>query len=64
MAGALGVRLSGPRAYAGAVSEEPWVNGPCADPDGVSLKRALRIAGRASAMSLLLVTGLAALSLS
>ena len=32
MAGALGVRLSGPRAYDGQMSSEPWVNDGARDP--------------------------------
>ena len=64
MAGAIGVRLSGPRVYAGEVTLEPWVNENGADPDGISMKRALGVAGRASAVSLLLVACLAVLSLS
>ena len=31
MAGALDVRLSGPRAYAGGVSDEPWLNAKARD---------------------------------
>jgi adenosylcobinamide-phosphate synthase len=32
MAGALGVRLSGPRVYHGSVADEPWLNGAARDP--------------------------------
>ena len=37
MAGALGVRLSGPRQYEGGMSDEPWVNenGRDVEPDDV-----------------------------
>lgn len=47
MAGALGVRLSGPRIYAGRMSEEPWVNGTAPDPGPDDLKRALALYRRA-----------------
>ncbi|MBW0158040.1 adenosylcobinamide-phosphate synthase CbiB [Sedimentimonas flavescens] len=43
MAGALGVRLSGPRIYADRVAEEPWVNGACPDPRAVDLDRGLAL---------------------
>ncbi|MCE5975037.1 adenosylcobinamide-phosphate synthase CbiB [Sinirhodobacter sp. WL0062] len=43
MAGALGVRLSGPRIYADRVAEEPWVNGACPDPAAVDLDRGLAL---------------------
>ena len=32
LAGALNVRLSGPRVYDGEVTQEPWVNGKAPDP--------------------------------
>jgi adenosylcobinamide-phosphate synthase len=32
MAGALGVRLSGPRAYHDRLADEPWLNGGARDP--------------------------------
>jgi adenosylcobinamide-phosphate synthase len=47
MAGALGVRLSGPRIYAGHRSEEPWVNGAAPDPTPADLHRALALYRRA-----------------
>ena len=43
MAGALGVRLSGPRAYADRVAEEPWVNGAAPDPTPQDLMRGLAL---------------------
>jgi adenosylcobinamide-phosphate synthase len=55
MAGALNVRLSGPRAYHGVVTDEPWINRQGAAPDTASIKRALRIMIRAC-IALLLVT--------
>lgn len=43
MAGALGVRLSGPRSYGGAPRKEPWLNGDKSDPDVASLRAGLRL---------------------
>lgn len=47
MAGALGVRLSGPRVYGDRVAEEPWVNGAAPDPDAGALLRGLALYRRA-----------------
>ena len=47
MAGALGVRLSGPRIYAGLVAEEPWVNDGKPDPLPGDLNLALALYRRA-----------------
>lgn len=41
MAGALGVRLSGPRVYADRVADEPWLNGAAPDPGAGDLARGL-----------------------
>ncbi len=60
MAGALGVRLSGPRIYAGQLTQEPWVNGACTDPTPGDLQRGLALYFRAM---LGLAGGLAALAL-
>lgn len=49
MAGALGVRLSGPRRYAGRVAEEPWLNGAAPDPRPDDLAAGLRLYLRAMA---------------
>lgn len=43
MAGALGVRLSGPRIYDGAMSSEPWVNEGAPDPTPIDLGRGLTL---------------------
>ncbi|MCA8930766.1 MAG: cobalamin biosynthesis protein, partial [Alphaproteobacteria bacterium] len=43
VAGALGVRLSGPRAYHGAASDEPWLNGEAPDPLAADLGRGLAL---------------------
>lgn len=47
MAGALGIRLSGPRAYEGRVTQEPWVNGAAPDPQAGDLARGLVLYRRA-----------------
>lgn len=47
MAGALGVRLSGPRRYGSRVSEEPWLNEGAPDPDPGALNRGLALYVRA-----------------
>ncbi|WP_282602817.1 adenosylcobinamide-phosphate synthase CbiB [Paracoccus sp. PARArs4] len=51
MAGALGVRLSGPRVYADRIAEEPWLNEAARDPQAEDLARALRIYRRAVALA-------------
>ncbi|WP_423955892.1 adenosylcobinamide-phosphate synthase CbiB [Bradyrhizobium sp.] len=43
MAGALGVRLCGPRVYHGSVAEEPWLNGNAADPVADDVVRGLKL---------------------
>jgi adenosylcobinamide-phosphate synthase len=60
MAGALDIRLSGPRIYEGRLSQEPWLNGEAADPTAADLNRALALYRRAM---LLLAAGLALLAL-
>jgi adenosylcobinamide-phosphate synthase len=47
MAGAIGIRLSGPRIYAGQLSQEPWLNGEAPDPTAADLNRALALYRRA-----------------
>lgn len=47
MAGALGIRLSGPRIYAGKVTPEPWLNAGAADPAPADLRCALALYRRA-----------------
>ncbi|MCE0504784.1 adenosylcobinamide-phosphate synthase CbiB [Roseivivax sp. GX 12232] len=47
MAGALGVRLSGPRVYATRVAEEPWINPGAPDPAPRDLARGLALYARA-----------------
>jgi adenosylcobinamide-phosphate synthase len=60
MAGAIGIRLSGPRIYEGQLSQEPWLNGEAPDPTATDLNRALALYRRAM---LLLALGLALLAL-
>lgn len=47
MAGALAVRLSGPRVYGDRVADEPWLNGAAPDPGADDLDRALAVYRRA-----------------
>jgi adenosylcobinamide-phosphate synthase len=43
MAGALGVRLSGPRIYHGQLADEPWLNAGARDPLAADISRALKL---------------------
>jgi adenosylcobinamide-phosphate synthase len=56
MAGALGVRLSGPRAYHGVANEEPWLNSGARDPGAADIGAGLQITLR-SGVLLTLVLG-------
>ena len=47
MAGALAVRLSGPRVYGDRLADEPWLNGKARDPGAADLVRAIRVHRRA-----------------
>lgn len=49
MAGALNVRLSGPRIYGDRVADEPWLNASAPDPEARDLKRGLKVYRRAMA---------------
>ncbi|MFB2531564.1 adenosylcobinamide-phosphate synthase CbiB [Paracoccus sp. p3-h83] len=49
MAGALGVRLSGPRAYGDRIADEPWLNPAAPDPGLHDLGRGLALYRRAMA---------------
>ena len=60
MAGALNVRLSGPRIYANRVAQEPWVNPGAPDPTPADLQRGLVLYARAM---FVLGLGLAVLAL-
>ncbi|WP_134724788.1 adenosylcobinamide-phosphate synthase CbiB [Paracoccus luteus] len=59
MAGALGVRLSGPRAYADRIAPEPWINGAAADPGPRALAQGLAVFRRAVALAGLVLAGVA-----
>ncbi|QHL91868.1 cobalamin biosynthesis protein CobD [Sphingomonas changnyeongensis] len=58
MAGAIGVRLSGPRAYQGRIAPEPWLNGTAPDPDAGAIRRALGLYVRALAIMALALLAL------
>jgi adenosylcobinamide-phosphate synthase len=60
MAGALCIRLSGPRIYADRLAPEPWLNATAPDPAPADLNRALALYVRAM---LVLAAGLALLAL-
>jgi adenosylcobinamide-phosphate synthase len=60
MAGALGIRLSGPRIYAGQPAQEPWINATAPDPAPADLNHALALYRRSM---LVLAAGLALLAL-
>jgi len=47
MAAALGVRLSGPRIYAGTIADEPWLNPGAPDPDAATIGAGLALYRRA-----------------
>ncbi|OAF19444.1 adenosylcobinamide-phosphate synthase CbiB [Bradyrhizobium neotropicale] len=57
MAGALGVRLSGPRVYHGSITNEPWLNAGARDPIPADLMQGLTIYRRA----MLLLAGVLAI---
>ncbi|MDA9411162.1 MULTISPECIES: adenosylcobinamide-phosphate synthase CbiB [unclassified Bradyrhizobium] len=57
MAGALGVRLSGPRIYHGCVTKEPWLNEGARDPLAADIHEGLAIYRRA----MLLLAGVLAI---
>jgi len=47
MAGALGVRLCGPRFYHGELADEPWLNGSVRDPTAGDIAKGLKLYSRA-----------------
>ena len=57
MAGALGVRLSGPRIYHGSITNEPWLNEGARDPLAADITQGLAVYRRA----MLLLAGLLAI---
>ena len=50
MAGALGIRLSGPRIYGDRTNPEPWLNGAAPDPSPGHVTQGLRLYVRAMAL--------------
>lgn len=61
MAGALGVRLSGPRIYDGVQSDDPWLNPVGGDPRPADIRRGLTLYRRAIGLTALCL-GLVALA--
>lgn len=61
MAGALGIRLSGPRSYGDRTSDEPWLNGGAPDPTARDLDAALALFRRAIWIVALALGGLSLL---
>lgn len=55
MAGALNVRLSGPRVYGDRISQEPWLNGEAPDPQARDVVRGLALFRRAMFALLMLL---------
>jgi len=62
MAGALGLRLAGPRRYGGQMVEDRWMGDGRADADAADIGRALRFYRRACTLQALVVGGLALLA--
>jgi adenosylcobinamide-phosphate synthase len=58
MAGALGIRLSGPRVYGGQVSQEPWINAEGRQPQAADIDRGLALFRRTMAALALLLAAL------
>ncbi|MEL7449654.1 MAG: adenosylcobinamide-phosphate synthase CbiB [Pseudomonadota bacterium] len=55
MAGALGVRLSGPRRYGKTIADEPWLNEDAPDPDAAAVDAGLALYVRAMLLLALLL---------
>lgn len=58
MAGALGIRLSGPRVYGDGLIDEPWLNSEARDPGPSDIRGALRLYMRALAVAASALIGL------
>ena len=56
LAGALGVRLSGPRRYGDTLAAEPWLNAGAPDPDAAAMDAGLRLYVRAMLLGAVLLT--------
>ncbi|MCC5979437.1 MAG: cobalamin biosynthesis protein CobD [Salinarimonas sp.] len=61
MAGALGVRLSGPRSYGSGIRQEPWLNGEAPDPRADDLRAGLALYRRAMIALAALLAGITVL---
>lgn len=61
MAGALAIRLSGPRRYGEQIAHEPWLNPAGRDPDRDTIDQALRVMRRATLLAAALL-GVAAMA--
>ncbi len=61
LAGALGVRLSGPRVYAEGVAQEPWVNADAPDPTAATVVQGLALYRRAMFVCAVVLAALATL---
>ena len=59
-AGALDVRLSGPRSYGGAESAEPWLNARAGDPEPDDVRSGLALYCKTLSLAALLLSGVAA----
>lgn len=59
MAGALGIRLSGPRDYQGSLSEDQWLNAAARDPGHADIARGLSLYVRAMLLAFVLLSGTA-----
>ncbi len=60
LAGALGVRLSGPRRYGDTVAAEPWLNAGAPDPDAAAMDAGLRLYVRAMLLAVVVLLIVAA----
>jgi adenosylcobinamide-phosphate synthase len=58
LAGALDVRLSGPRVYDNLMSDEPWVNAGAPDPGALDVARGLEVYLKAMALLAAILLGL------
>ena len=58
-AGALGVRLSGPRVYGSRIADEPWLNAPGSEPGQDDLRRGLKLYCRAMILGGAVLAGIA-----
>ena len=59
MAGALDIRLSGPRIYGDRTADEPWLNEGAPDPDPATVRRALALYRRSMILLAAALAGLA-----